>query len=120
MSFNFVSRATYNPITLAALIIVACCLPLHCEGDVSFENATAKGKDGSIELDLSLNASVRHGDNITIFHRCINEETGSVVAKGPIYAGETYNCTIFGIVTDHNLEKITTKEFVSQTGQQLM
>ena len=82
---------------MLAAIIISCCLPLHCEGDVLFENAIAKGKDGSIELDLSLNASVRHGDIITIFHRCINGETGSVVAKGPIYAGETYNCTIFNL-----------------------
>ena len=113
------SKATHKPKMLAALI-VACCFPLYCEGDVSFENAIAEGKDGSIELNLSLNASVSHGENITIFHRCINEQTGPVAAKGPIYAGETYNCTIFGIVTDHNLEKITTKEFVSQTVQQLI
>ena len=54
MSSNFVAKATHNPIMLSA-IIIACCLPLHCEGDVSFENAIAK-KDGSIELDLLLNA----------------------------------------------------------------
>ena len=43
---------------MLAAVIVACCLPLYCEGDVSFENAIAEGKDGSIELDLSLNAIV--------------------------------------------------------------
>ena len=100
---------------MLAVIAIVCCFTVHSAAEVSFENATARGKHGTIELDVSLSSVFNHNDNITIYASCIDKTTGFEITGEPINAGETYICTILGSINNH-LEKIMTNEFISSTG----
>ena len=101
---------------MLAVIAVVCCFTVPSVADrVSFESATAKGKHGTIELDVSLSSVFNHNNNITIYTSCIDKTTGFEITQEPINAGETYICTIIGSI-NNQLEKIMTNEFISSTG----
>ena len=100
---------------MLAVIAIVCCFTVHSVAEVSFESATAKGKHGTIELDVSLSSVFNHNNNITIYTSCIDKTTGFEITQEPINAGETYICTILGYI-NNQLEKIMTNEFISSTG----
>ena len=122
-------------VSLLVVLVALCCLSLHCKAYLSFENATAKDEDGNIEVEFSLNGTLYDTDDILIYvychefnlssfdatcnSSCISNTTGSVIVKGPINAGETYACTVFGsVIAKINLTEVETNNFTSETGEQ--
>ena len=130
-----------NMVSLLVVLVALCCSSLHCKAYLSFENATAKDEGGNIEVEFSLNGTLSGTDSILIYvycvepntvnqssfdaicdstySSCINNTTGSVVVEGPINAGKTYACFVFGSINIMiDLVEVETNDFTSETGEQ--